>query len=387
MSELFSVLDTLATEDVHAMAEPRLLVSIEELLIARDRLDGVLAVRLQAADARQVTAHECGRTTRSWLVEEAHLAPEAAGRWMGLARALPFYPSIRSAVLAGEISHDHARVIAGCLRRLPAQWCDAAEAELVDAARQVDPVALGELCRELRLRSGADEDAEAAAQRIYDARWATVSRTFEGMTHLEAMLDPESGATLVAALAPLVAPAGAIDPRRVEQRRADALVELAEFSLTHAELSDHTGERPQVTVTIPWSELRDEATRRGLGNATISGNIPITPRAARMLACDARVIPAVLGAEGEVLDLGRSTPTWSRAQRRARRLVDRGCTFPKCQAGLDRCQIHHLRHWALGGPTDVTNGAHLCRFHHWLVHHTGWTISRNTHGRIEVRRT
>jgi hypothetical protein len=103
------------------------------------------------------------------------------------------------------------------------------------------------------------------------------------------------------------------------------------------------------------------------------------------------LFPAVAAAftAGEInfeLDLGRSTPTWSRAQRRARRIEDKGCTWPGCP--LARCQIHHPKHWwAHRGPTDLVNGTHLCAFHHWLIHHRNWEIRRNPEGKIEVRPT
>ena len=63
MSELLSVLDSLAADDVHAMAEPTLLVRTETLLAARNKLDAEIARSLQALDVRDVTVHECGRTT------------------------------------------------------------------------------------------------------------------------------------------------------------------------------------------------------------------------------------------------------------------------------------------------------------------------------------
>jgi hypothetical protein len=386
MSELFSVLDLLSADDVHSMAEPALLVRTEMLLTARNMLDAEIARSLQAADVREVMVAECGRTTRSWLVEEQYLSPDDAGRRMGVARALPFHPRLADAFRTGDVGHDHARVIVGCLRRLPMPLREVAETELTEAARHADPTSLSRACRDLRLRLGADEDAEAAAQRMYESRWATASATFEGMLHVEAMLDPEAGATLSAALAPLMHQAGEIDERSTAQRRADALVELAQFSLTHAGLPDHNGERPQIVVTIPWAELRDGLTAGDPGQATIDGSTPITPQTARMLACDAEILPAVLGGDSEVLDLGRARRHWSPAQRRARRIADAGCVFPKCQAGLDRCRLHHLEYWANGGSTDASNGAHVCRFHHWLVHHTRWTITRNRQGQIEVSR-
>jgi uncharacterized protein DUF222 len=67
------------------------------------------------------------------------------------------------------------------------------------------------------------------------------------------MLDPESAATLTAALTPLLTKTGPEDDRTTGQARAEALTALARFSLSHGELPDHGGERPTVVVTIPWS--------------------------------------------------------------------------------------------------------------------------------------
>jgi hypothetical protein len=143
-------------------------------------------------------------------------------------------------------------------------------------------------------------------------------------------------------------------------------------------------------VTIDSDALRDrisDATGVGMLNGPF-GLIPITPQTARRLACDADIIPALLEAGGTILDLGRSTRTWSTAQRRAARLRDGGCVFPKCQASLDQCDLHHLIFHSLGGPTDHDNSAHLCHFHHWLIHHKNWQIWRDpTTKQIHVRRT
>jgi hypothetical protein len=196
-----------------------------------------------------------------------------------------------------------------------------------------------------------------------------MNTTMDGMVHVDGMLDPESAATVTAALTPLMGKTTQLDIRTSAQQRADALVELARLALGFGDLPDHGRERPQVMVTIPLAELLNGIERSELGDAMRNGR-PITPNTARMIACDANIIPAVLGGRSEVLDLGRSQPTWSRAQRRARRLEDQGCTWPSCQAGLERCQIHHIHEVASGGPTDKDNGTHICQFHHWLVHHT-----------------
>jgi hypothetical protein len=206
------------------------------------------------------------------------------------------------------------------------------------------------------------------------------------MTALSGMLDPESAAVITAALTPLLTKTGPEDDRSCAQRTADGLVELAQFSLAHGDLPDHGGERPTVVVTIPYHELLDGLGAGQLGHGTLNGQ-PITPATARRFACDAHIIPAVMGGDSEVLDLGRSRRIFTKAQRRAAALRDGGCVFPSCQTELARCELHHMDHFENLGPTNHHNSAYLCHFHHWLIHHTNWTITRNTAGKIEIRRT
>jgi Domain of unknown function (DUF222) len=387
VSELMSALDGYTATDLHGLPETGLLGETETLLEARNRLDGLIALRLQAVDVREVTVSECGRATRAWLVEEQYLSPAEAKRRMWVARRLPAHPQITDLLLAGVITHEHAQVILGCLGKLPADWAAAAETELCAFAAGNDPGLLGRLCAELRVRAGADEDTEAASVRRHAERSLTLNPTIDGMIHLTGMLDPESGAIVAAAIAPLVAAhTGPEDTRSTAQRRADALTDLARAALSHGDLPDHGGERPQIVVTIPYHELRDRLEARQLGHATLNG-LQISPETARRLACDANIIPAVLGGPNEILNLGRSRRTFTRAQRRAAALRDNGCVFPRCQAPLSRCELHHGDFWANGGGTDHTTSAYVCPFHHWLVHHTNWTITRNAEGKIEIRRT
>jgi hypothetical protein len=263
---------------------------------------------------------------------------------------------------------------------------DVVEKELVTAAEHVDPTELGSFARELRHRLGADESREAAEQRRYDGRWVTMTKTFDGMHRLDGMLDAAGAAVLNTALAPLCRKTADGDDRSVGQRRADALVTLANSALTAGRLPEIGGEKPHLVCTLSWQQLRaDIDTAADAGWASLNG-LEVSPATARMIACDAGIIPAVLGANGEVLDLGRKTPIWSAAQRRALNLESPGCGWPGCQTGLNHCQAHHITHLSHGGPTDITNGINLCWFHHWLIHHTNWKISKQ-HGKIRVWRT
>jgi hypothetical protein len=87
------------------------------------------------------------------------------------------------------------------------------------------------------------------------------------------------------------------------------------------------------------------------------------------------VVPAVLGSDSEVLDLGRAQRDFNRAQRRAAALRDRGCVAPGCDQPPSACHVHHMWWWIDGGPTDLANAALLCGFHHRMVHRQGWRMT------------
>jgi HNH endonuclease len=100
---------------------------------------------------------------------------------------------------------------------------------------------------------------------------------------------------------------------------------------------------------------------------------------ARRLACDAGLIPAVLGAASERLDVGRLRRLVTPAIRRALNLRDGGCRFPGCDRPVAWCDAHHLLSWIQGGQTCLANMILLCRRHHVLVHEYDWSIRLDHH--------
>lgn len=127
--------------------------------------------------------------------------------------------------------------------------------------------------------------------------------------------------------------------------------------------------RAQIAVTIPLDWLRAQ-----VGHAEFDTGRPLDPATARRLACDARILPAVLGTRGEPVELGRAAYAVTEALRRLLTIRDRGCAHPGCTRRPRRCHAHHIRHWVDGGDTDPDNLVLLCRYHHHLVHHGGWEI-------------
>ena len=175
---------------------------------------------------------------------------------------------------------------------------------------------------------------------------------------------------LEAALGPLSAPqpskeAGP-DLRPSDQRRGDALVTIVRRAVASSEATPTTA-KSQLFLTLDYEQLR-----RRTGAATTIGNLDagtlLAPETIRRIACDAGVIPIVLGSSGEVLDWGRERRFFTPAQTKRLWLRDGGCTFPGCSAPPQWADAHHLVHWADGGRSDLTNAALLCERHHTVVH-------------------
>ncbi|MGW9339920.1 HNH endonuclease, partial [Streptomyces albidoflavus] len=100
---------------------------------------------------------------------------------------------------------------------------------------------------------------------------------------------------------------------------------------------------------------------------------PLSIATARRIACDCHLTPIVMD-DGVPLNLGRTSRTVSKKQRRALIARDHGCAFPGCGAPPAHCEGHHIKHWADGGPTDLDNLVLLCRYHHQLLHHSHWDV-------------
>jgi uncharacterized protein DUF222/HNH endonuclease len=173
-----------------------------------------------------------------------------------------------------------------------------------------------------------------------------------------------------AALHPLSQPLPE-DDRTPPQRRADALVEICQLTLRTGKLPDDGGEPPQVAVTVPYDLLT-----RTLGGAVTDTGDRMSAATVRRTACDAKILPVVLGGAGQILDVGRARRLATGALRRALHIRDRGCTFPHCDRPPRWTDAHHLVTWAAGGPTTLDNMVLLCRHHHRLIHHptAGWQI-------------
>lgn len=286
----------------------------------------------------------------------------------------PQLPETAEAVAEAAIGAADVAVIRSVLARVPAhvgpEQRAQVESELARQARILDSRQLAVLGR--RMLVYLDQDGLPPSEET-DTRQHLNFTDRDGGYELSGWLGREAAEIVRSALSPLAAPRPAtdteVDLRNPAQRDADALVELARSALESGELPAEGGQRPQVVVTVSLPVLQGR-----IGSASLAFGGPINADVARRIACDAQLIPVVLGARGESLDIGRASHTVPVAIRRAVIVRDVGCAFPGCPVPGRWCDIHHIRHWADGGPTSLGNCVLLCGHHHRLVHHSRWRI-------------
>ncbi len=314
-----------------------------------------------------------------WVTEECHLTGTAAWNALVVGEQAARMPESTQALVAGEIGYAHLTLMART-----ADWVRGLPVVAVDLPPFFDEQTLlrkarGHSVAELRrdcahFRHAADPRRFLAEQvEQVEARFLELKAAEGGALLLRGYLDSEAGATLRSALEPLARPSGEGDDRRRERRFADALVELAGHALDTGVLPQHSGQRPHLQVTATLATVQG---REGAPAAELDLGGPIAAATARRLGCDAGVTRVVFGADSAVLDVGRATRVPAAATRRAVQARDRGCVWPGCHRPASWGEVHHLRHWAQGGSTDLANLVLICRAHHWKVHEGGWRLIR-----------
>lgn len=341
-----------------------------ELLAEREQLESeLLDAMAEWIDDRAWEAAGSASPV-AWISHRAALPRRTAAALVASASLVRRHARVREALSRSTIHTAHVASLARASRHREDVFAEHVDV-LVDAAESVDP----EQFRTVTQRWCAYADDHLGEIPAAPHRWLDVAVTFQGSVRVDGLLDPEGGATLLAALAAHEEPPRAGDPRSAATRRADALIALA------------GGTRPTInldvvvdTNTLTGTAPHDPASARH----DIDRTGPARPTTIRRLACDAAVGRVVMGSASEILNLGRRTRLVSNAQRRALAARDGGCSIDGCDRPPEWCDAHHILHWAEGGATDLDNLVLLCRHHHTHVHEQRGRLVRGPGGRRVV---
>ncbi|HVQ18184.1 MAG TPA: DUF222 domain-containing protein [Actinomycetes bacterium] len=360
----------------------------DEILVLQrqiNRLSAGLLARLAAFDAVDGAHVIAGASTASWLRHRTGLPAGQSSDLVRTARALrDSLVDTRAALQRGDLTTQHARTIV----RTVGQVTDAVVPEHQPVvAHEVEAVMLGVGCSVdagsltgfgHRVRQIADpEGVLSDANRAYERRWFTASRTLDGMVNVEGLLDPQSGATVLTLLAAGSVPTGPGDTRSSGQRRADALVEMCRQALDRGDVAATGGISPHLLVTTSLAALQGAAAKAQQDSAELEWVGPVPAETARRLACDATLSRVLIDPAGLPLDVGRATRVVPPAIRAALVIRDGGCVADCCDRPPPWTEAHHIQHWIDGGATSLENLVLLCRTHHRKVHEQRWQLRRS----------
>ena len=345
------------------------------------RLDAVTATVLAHATQVRVEETNGATTTATWWADATNRTRATAHRDVKLAVALSRFTALAEALAEGRVNTEQAHAIARALGDLETDGpeelepvvVEQAEKHLVECADGFDAKHLRVLGRHV-LTVVAPEVGEAhEAKLLEDEERRAAERTRltfasdgHGMVHGRFSIPTLHGAMLAKAIQALTW--ATQDPAEVRQTRptpvaaGQAFTELLE-RMDAADLPSVGGVGATVVVTMTIDSLMG-----GLAAAALATGEVISAGAARRLACEAGVIPMVLGGTSEVLDVGRRRRFHTKAQRLAIAQRDKTCVVGGCDAPPSRCHVHHVIAWSEGGGTSVKDGRLYCSAHHAMVH-------------------
>ena len=340
-----------------------------------------------AADKCGVATHEGASSTQSWLASSTGVSERDAAKDLKLAKDLQSAaPQTRAAMAEPGMSKDKARLIAGAMCKLPRDLSDEdrqrVEADLIEKAKQISVEDLRRAARRaVEVLDPARADLLEGEQLSKEEREGFRKAKFwmapedeHGMVEGGFNIPVLQAQILRSGLESLTSPRHGqfVDADETSatypQKLGRAFTEILEHLPTNC-FANHGGVAATVVVNLDYDQLLTD-----IGAATLSNGTRISAGAARRIACNAGIIPQILGSRSLPLDLGAEPRLFSKSQRIALAHRDGGCAFPDCQAPPGWCDAHHISQWSTGGPTDLANGVLLCGRHHRMIHDTTWEI-------------
>jgi hypothetical protein len=414
---LESLLDDMGEANAWSLTCAELQDLLPRLTRAEARLAEVGLRVLREADRQSVGADVGATNTPAWWAHVTGQRVPAARAAARLAERLDEGHEVaRAALAAGRVQVAQARVIIDAVDSLPGDLVGPelvadAEAHLVgladlDGESRLDPKALRIAGRKI-LEVVAPDLAEQHERKVLEAEEREAAESAylhlrpdgHGSVYGRFKVPVLQGEILAKHLAAIAAPrhrraTGATDTVTEGQgsavarpmRLGRAFCEYIETRDTATDGSPKAGGMAAtVVVTMTLEQLLGglQGSERG---ALLDTGETIAAGTARRLACEAGIIPAVLGSRSQPLDLGRKTRFHTESQRIAMMLRDGGCAVVGCDWPPGMCHVHHLDAWARGGGTSVADGVMICPRHHTVAHDARFQLKVDKHGRVTFSR-
>ncbi len=372
LARLTTVAQETAQLDLDALTDEQLRHCLSELRRPLAILEATRSRLLAGLEARAAHRVRPGGNTRGARDEERrkaaqdqHMSRSRAKREAEAGHAAEKHHATGTAFTQGDIGPEHASLIAELLTHVPADQQAAVEGQLLVLARQHEPVTFGRSARALLHEIAPDRTAEAE-QRKESRRQLRMADTPDGSLALSGRLHGTSAELVRVALNAFKRFDTPDTPRTVEQRNADALLQLCEVALKAEQAPLQHGARPHVLVLVRAEDLHGGAGPAHFGH---SGQ-PINLAQARRLFSDCIVSRIAFSADGTPIEASANVRTVPAGLHRALVARDRGCTWHGCDAPPSWCDVAHGNvPFRANQPLRLDDAALLCRRHHRRFDH------------------
>jgi hypothetical protein len=302
-------------------------------------------------------------------------------------------PSFGDALASGDVGAEHVDALAAATSKLDDDVKSALldrEDDLLADATRMTPEQFGRSCRDLARRLERDQGIERNTRQRRDTFLSRKLNGATGMIEGRFAFHPELANQIFGAVDREVAAKIKAGVRRGEPAFVERSVDrnrLAAEALGTLVSGGHQQIRPleaDITLIVDaHTATTGELGPNGVCETTDGAALP--PASVRRLLCNGLITPVIVDQHGNPFDMGRTIRHANRRQRRALRAIYRCCAFAGCDVVFERCEIHHILPWELGGPTDLINMVPLCSRHHHVVHDGGWQLELDTDRTLTIR--
>ena len=336
-----------------------------ELAIAdlRLRQTGLIA----EADRRQLPMADGCRSLSEWVASRLDVSPETATSLTRVASSLGEGHAIahevgESASGASSISFD--RLVE--LSRLASVVPHRAQGDAGPGHMSVHDSLSFDIAGLRRYVASCRRITSGTEQHTYAGRFLAMQPSLdESWYRLWGQLTGSDGKAVEAVLDRRADTFPAYPPSSLGERRADALVSLAQDTIT-------TSAVPAVSIFIDAAGFING----GETGVAVETGPRVGPNTLQELICTGSVEVNTTG--GRPLGVGRKSRVIPARLRRAVLHRDGGCVADGC-ASRYRLEAHHVIPWSQGGVTEAENLATLCWYHHHVViHGRGYRLDPDT---------
>jgi len=383
IKEVAAAIGVLHEADFTMLTDDQLASAVIELVKVTSALEAATTKVVSITDARRAIEDDGAQSMSRWIAWKCHIPHGRAARLARNGRALRHLPEVEDAFAAGDIAGEHVRQLA--------EACELNEAAferdtqmLLDHAQTLS---YGQFTKSMAHWAfvNATKKAEDAAKKRDATRKVHCSQTFGGRYSLNGIL-PAVGGTIFANELNRIAkqlfdadvreardrvgrtPNGSDLRRTAQQRRCDALIEMA--SRSSARRSGRKPAKPLFTVLLGEDTFR--------ATCELSNGTPVTPGQLAPYITEADIERVLFDGPSRVLDVGVRQRLFTGATRRAVEVRDRTCWHDSCEVPAEECELEHDEPYEVGGLTVQSNGKCGCKFHHRLHHRKTRRKSRRT---------